>query len=338
MLLLTAAYGLCTVLTAVVGGIWSDRLGRRKVFVIASGLVAAAALLLLAFVTDLGRRLRRRGDPRHRLRHLHRRRLRDDHPGAALGRATAPRTSASSTSPTRCRRCSRPGVAAIVLGLGLRLLDPLRPRRRRQRARLGAGREHQVPRLTRGNRIVVTRVRRAQRPNSAVTPDYRRQAAEVPNRNVASTVSLSPRPTSSSASRACTSSGVGTSHSSGTERWGTTVSSEVAGPTVSGKARRRLCVIRRKTVDRLRRQVLLPVGEPRRLPEHVGERHQLGEHLAQLGHHPVVHVVGREERVEQRDVRPGHARDDLVDRDHQAGPRCALSVPAHGAHASALIR
>ena len=49
--MLTAAYGVCTVLTAVVGGIWSDRLGRRKVFVIVSGLVAAAALLLLAFVT-----------------------------------------------------------------------------------------------------------------------------------------------------------------------------------------------------------------------------------------------------------------------------------------------
>lgn len=49
--LLTGAYGLCTVLTAVVGGYWSDRLGRRKVFVIASGLVAASALLLLAFVT-----------------------------------------------------------------------------------------------------------------------------------------------------------------------------------------------------------------------------------------------------------------------------------------------
>ncbi|MCW2761307.1 MAG: major facilitator superfamily 1 [Marmoricola sp.] len=48
---LTAAYGVCTVLTAVVGGIWSDRLGRRKVFVIASGLVAASALLMLAFVT-----------------------------------------------------------------------------------------------------------------------------------------------------------------------------------------------------------------------------------------------------------------------------------------------
>ena len=51
VLLLTAAYGVCTVLTAVVGGIWSDRLGKRKVFVITSGLVAAAALLELAFVT-----------------------------------------------------------------------------------------------------------------------------------------------------------------------------------------------------------------------------------------------------------------------------------------------
>lgn len=50
---LTAAYGVCTVLTAVVGGIWSDRLGRRKVFVIVSGLVAASGLLLLAFVTTL---------------------------------------------------------------------------------------------------------------------------------------------------------------------------------------------------------------------------------------------------------------------------------------------
>jgi MFS family permease len=48
---LTAAYGVCTVLTAVVGGIWSDRLGRRKIFVIVSGLVAASGLLLLAFVT-----------------------------------------------------------------------------------------------------------------------------------------------------------------------------------------------------------------------------------------------------------------------------------------------
>ena len=66
MLLLTVVYGVCTVLTTVVGGIWSDRVGRRKVFVIVSGLVAAAALLLLAFVHDLGRRVRRGGDPRRR--------------------------------------------------------------------------------------------------------------------------------------------------------------------------------------------------------------------------------------------------------------------------------
>jgi len=47
--MLTAAYGVCTVVTAVVGGIWSDRVGRRKVFVIVSGFVVAAALLILAF-------------------------------------------------------------------------------------------------------------------------------------------------------------------------------------------------------------------------------------------------------------------------------------------------
>ena len=50
---LTAVYGACVVLTAVLGGIWSDRLGRRKVFVVVSGLVVAAALLLMAFVTTL---------------------------------------------------------------------------------------------------------------------------------------------------------------------------------------------------------------------------------------------------------------------------------------------
>ena len=48
---LTLIFGVCTVVTAIVGGIWSDRLGKRKVFVIASGLVAATALVLLAFVT-----------------------------------------------------------------------------------------------------------------------------------------------------------------------------------------------------------------------------------------------------------------------------------------------
>jgi MFS family permease len=44
---LTAVYAGTLVLTTVVFGIWSDRSGRRKPFVIGSGLVAAAAALLL---------------------------------------------------------------------------------------------------------------------------------------------------------------------------------------------------------------------------------------------------------------------------------------------------
>jgi MFS family permease len=49
--LLTGVYAVVSIVTAVVGGIWSDRLGRRKIFVIWSGLIAAGALLLIAFVT-----------------------------------------------------------------------------------------------------------------------------------------------------------------------------------------------------------------------------------------------------------------------------------------------
>ena len=47
---LTAVYGLVTVATALVGGWWSDRIGRRKPLVIWSGLIAAAALVMFAFV------------------------------------------------------------------------------------------------------------------------------------------------------------------------------------------------------------------------------------------------------------------------------------------------
>jgi MFS family permease len=45
--LLTAVYALTLVLTTVVFGAWSDRLGRRKVFVIWSGLVSGGAAALL---------------------------------------------------------------------------------------------------------------------------------------------------------------------------------------------------------------------------------------------------------------------------------------------------
>ena len=48
---LTALYGVITIVTAIVGGIWSDRIGRRKPFVIGSGLIAAVALLLLGFAS-----------------------------------------------------------------------------------------------------------------------------------------------------------------------------------------------------------------------------------------------------------------------------------------------
>ncbi|MDP3892792.1 MFS transporter [Nocardioides sp.] len=50
---LTAAYGVCTVGTALVSGIWSDRVGRRKVFVSGSGVVMAVALVLLALSPTL---------------------------------------------------------------------------------------------------------------------------------------------------------------------------------------------------------------------------------------------------------------------------------------------
>ncbi len=46
---LTAVYAVALLSTVVAGGIWSDRAGRRKVFVCGAGLVMAAAALLLAF-------------------------------------------------------------------------------------------------------------------------------------------------------------------------------------------------------------------------------------------------------------------------------------------------
>ncbi|WP_238334804.1 MFS transporter [Kribbella amoyensis] len=48
VLVLTAIYSLCVVLTAVTSGSWSDRVGRRKVFVTGSGVVMAVAAGILA--------------------------------------------------------------------------------------------------------------------------------------------------------------------------------------------------------------------------------------------------------------------------------------------------
>ncbi|TCC04014.1 MFS transporter [Kribbella soli] len=49
VLILTAIYSVCVLVTAITFGRWSDRSGRRKVFVTASGWVMAAAGVVLAF-------------------------------------------------------------------------------------------------------------------------------------------------------------------------------------------------------------------------------------------------------------------------------------------------
>jgi MFS family permease len=48
VLILTAVYSVCVLLTAVASGSWSDRLGRRKVFVTWSGVVMAVGAVVLA--------------------------------------------------------------------------------------------------------------------------------------------------------------------------------------------------------------------------------------------------------------------------------------------------
>ncbi|MFE9814191.1 MFS transporter [Streptomyces sp. NBC_00236] len=50
VLILTVIYTLCAALTAIPAGVLSDRLGRRKVFVVLSSLVMAAAAVLLALL------------------------------------------------------------------------------------------------------------------------------------------------------------------------------------------------------------------------------------------------------------------------------------------------
>lgn len=52
--LLTVVYAVCSVLTTVVGGKLSDKLGRRKIFVTVSGLVLAVATGMLALVPPFG--------------------------------------------------------------------------------------------------------------------------------------------------------------------------------------------------------------------------------------------------------------------------------------------
>jgi MFS family permease len=48
VLVLTAIYSLCTILTAVWSGSWSDRIGKRKIFVTWAGVVMAVGAMVLA--------------------------------------------------------------------------------------------------------------------------------------------------------------------------------------------------------------------------------------------------------------------------------------------------
>ncbi|WP_018155535.1 MFS transporter [Demetria terragena] len=50
LFVLTLLYAGCLIATAVAAGTWSDRCGRRKIFVVASGLVMAVAALVLALM------------------------------------------------------------------------------------------------------------------------------------------------------------------------------------------------------------------------------------------------------------------------------------------------
>ena len=79
---LTAVYALTLVLTTVVFGAWSDRIGRRKVFVIWSGLVSGVRGGAARRRAELAGGAGRGGGDGLRVRHLHRRRLRADHRGA----------------------------------------------------------------------------------------------------------------------------------------------------------------------------------------------------------------------------------------------------------------
>ena len=105
--------------TAVVGGCWSDRLGRRKVFVIWSGRDRRRRRCCCSrsCTTLAGRATSARWSSAIGFGDLHRGRLRADHPGAARRRRPrqGPRRHQHRQ---RAAAGARPGVAAVVLGLG----------------------------------------------------------------------------------------------------------------------------------------------------------------------------------------------------------------------------
>ena len=134
LLILIVIYTAGVVLTAIVGGMISDRLGRRKMIVTVSGTLIAAAALLLTFVETWPAVDRRGRAVRRRLRRLPGRRPGADHAGAARGRGPGqgprrhqhrdrlPVRASGRCSPRRwsrwavTRRCSPPLRSSRFLG------------------------------------------------------------------------------------------------------------------------------------------------------------------------------------------------------------------------------
>jgi hypothetical protein len=153
VLVLTGIYAVLVIITAVMAGPWSDRVGKRKPFVIGSSAIIALAGLIMAFFPVW--------------------------PGALAGAAvlgvgfgaylavdyalltqvlpqapTGARTWGSSMWPTRCRRCSRPAARLpCVTYLGrLRVTLFIRCRRHRPAGGRVRGEDQGRPLTCRGCR------------------------------------------------------------------------------------------------------------------------------------------------------------------------------------------
>ncbi len=86
LLILILIYTVCVVITAIVGGVISDRMGKRKMIVTVSGALMGVAALRPDVRRDLGILDGGRGAVRRRLRRLPRGRPGADHAGAARRR------------------------------------------------------------------------------------------------------------------------------------------------------------------------------------------------------------------------------------------------------------
>ena len=146
LLILIVIYTAGVVITAIVGGMISDRLGRRKTMVLISGIVIAAAAAAAHVRGDLDRLDRCRGPVRRRLRRLPGRGPGADHPGAADGQGPGQGPRSDQHRPGL--PVGHRGADRRAAGVARRLPDAVRWHRGRRGPRLGAGLEDQERALT----------------------------------------------------------------------------------------------------------------------------------------------------------------------------------------------